>query len=167
MTAKITTFRGVEASDTENRGKCPDTGPWVDEPDEVLWVDDASGLPCIMQRNSGFAWCGYVGVPRYAAHVVGEDMECHGGLSGNIGIRNSKDVPLRWAVALPDVNWDTTTWPGFDCGHLQDITPKYSSERPQRKDSVYRDAEYVMNECRRLAAQVRAALDRVNDEGDW
>jgi hypothetical protein len=37
-------------------------GAWQGEPDKVQWVDAATGLDCLMVRNPGGAWCGYVGV---------------------------------------------------------------------------------------------------------
>lgn len=45
-------------------------GPWHREPDKMQWQDEATGLPCLIVRNHGGAWCGYVGVndghPLYA-----------------------------------------------------------------------------------------------------
>lgn len=38
-------------------------GPWQDEPDKISWVDEATGLDCLIVRNHGGALCGYVGVP--------------------------------------------------------------------------------------------------------
>lgn len=37
-------------------------GQWMDEPDKMQWQDEATGLPCLMVRNNGGAWCGYVGL---------------------------------------------------------------------------------------------------------
>lgn len=60
-------------------------GPWQQEPDKVQWQDDATGLPCLMVRNHGGAWCGYVGVAEghplfakeYGACVWPEKHEAH------------------------------------------------------------------------------------------
>src|SRR4051812_43956542 len=38
-------------------------GPWIDEPDKAQWIDDATGLDCLIVRNRTGALCGYVGVP--------------------------------------------------------------------------------------------------------
>ncbi len=38
-------------------------GLWQDEPDELQWVDEATGLTCLILRNPVGAFCGYVGVP--------------------------------------------------------------------------------------------------------
>lgn len=37
-------------------------GEWLNEPDKMQFVDEATGLPCLIVRNSGGALCGYVGV---------------------------------------------------------------------------------------------------------
>lgn len=37
-------------------------GPWRDEPDKVIWVDEATGLDCMIVRNKMGTWCGYAGV---------------------------------------------------------------------------------------------------------
>ena len=38
-------------------------GPWDNEPDKIQWVDETTGLDCLMVRNWWGSWCGYVGVP--------------------------------------------------------------------------------------------------------
>lgn len=38
-------------------------GEWQDEPDKVQWIDEATGLDCLIVRNRGGALCGYVGIP--------------------------------------------------------------------------------------------------------
>src|SRR5258708_27723199 len=37
-------------------------GPWQDEHDKVVWVDETTGLDCMIVRSHFGAWCGYVGV---------------------------------------------------------------------------------------------------------
>jgi hypothetical protein len=38
-------------------------GAWQAEPDKVQWVDEATGLDCLIVRGPSGALCGYVGVP--------------------------------------------------------------------------------------------------------
>lgn len=38
-------------------------GPWQEEPDKAQWVDEATGLDCLIVRGPSGALCGYVGVP--------------------------------------------------------------------------------------------------------
>lgn len=37
-------------------------GPWVNEPDKRQWLDEPSGLPCLIVRGPHGGLCGYVGV---------------------------------------------------------------------------------------------------------
>lgn len=61
------------------------SGPWDQEPDKVQWKDEQTGLPCLMVRNHGGAWCGYVGVSEghplfakeYSACVFPEKHDDH------------------------------------------------------------------------------------------
>lgn len=42
-----------------------ESGPWDSEPDKKQWLDEASGLACLIVRNqNGGNLCGYVGVPK-------------------------------------------------------------------------------------------------------
>src|SRR5690606_3996986 len=45
---------------------------------KIQWVDEATGLDCLMVRNSGGAWCGYVGVseghPLYGVEYSAESL---------------------------------------------------------------------------------------------
>lgn len=44
-------------------------GPWCEEPaDKITWVDNKTGLDCLMVRGPMGSWCGYVGVP--ASHPL-------------------------------------------------------------------------------------------------
>lgn len=38
-------------------------GPWQHEPDRLQWVDESTGLTCLILRGPVGALCGYVGVP--------------------------------------------------------------------------------------------------------
>ncbi len=93
-------------------------GPWQTEPDELSWVDGATGFQCLIARNSSGALCGYVGVT--ASHSLFRenycseetyDLDCHGGLtfSGGWG-----DFPGSWVFC-------------FDSAHLGDFCPRHAS----------------------------------------
>ena len=47
-------------------------GPWQNEPDKRQWQDEATGLPCLIVRNSMGALCGYVGVSEGHAKIDGQ-----------------------------------------------------------------------------------------------
>lgn len=62
-------------------------GPWSEEPDKKQWVDEETGLPCLIVRNPSGALCGYVGVS--AGHPMFEK-----------NYSERLPVPIREAVAL-------------------------------------------------------------------
>lgn len=121
--------------------------PWKTEPDRVEWIDEATGLLCLMVRVPDFgSWCGYVGVPYehpwYGRHYskVG-DLDVHGGLT--FSDRSTDRVFHSEAANV----W----WLGFDCAHAFDLVP-YLNLGP----GVYRDLAYVRAEVVKLARQIRA-----------
>lgn len=155
----------VDEKCKEIKAKAP-KGPWTHEPDLVFWVDEATGLPCIMRRHTYYlTWCGYVGCPKDTPLPDDEafidddtppqmNIRVHGGLTG--GLLGDGELPEdpKWAEFLPAVQWDNMTWPGFDCGHsgIGDLSPvdaEFESEEAQ-----YRDQAFVENECTKLAAQL-------------
>lgn len=129
-------------------------GPWDDEPDEALWTDAATGLPCMALRHHLGHWCGYVGLPPehplYGKGYSNEGMvfEVHGDLTfaGRIKLINE-----------PNNNW----WLGFDCAHYCDFSPNDVKNAADRgypfeilPDQQYRTQAYVQEQCAKLAAQV-------------
>jgi hypothetical protein len=130
-------------------------GPWQDEPDKKQWPDQATGLPCLIVRNSLGALCGYVGVaeghPLFEKHYDETDLECHGGPTFSSfchpGAEES-NICHRPDPGEPDHVW----WFGFDCAHCDDLIPNMRT-RVFRGD-VYRDFRYVEAQCVKLAGQL-------------
>ena len=143
-------------------------GPWNNEPDKVQWIDPDTGLDCLLHRNRGGAWCGYVGVgPEHPLHGVdysADDtwgIEVHGGLTYADHCAETDDeshgichIP---APGMPDPVW----WFGFDCAHLYDRSPASDARLRAagwrgmvEDDETYRDRSYVENEVRSLAKQL-------------
>lgn len=56
MDTKVWQDKGIDKSQW-------DEGPWKSEPDKVQWIDDKTGLYCMIIRGPVGALCGYVGVP--------------------------------------------------------------------------------------------------------
>jgi hypothetical protein len=51
-------------------------GEWDNEPDKIQWLDEDTGLDCLMVRNHFGSWCGYVGVTEgHPLFGVGYDTE--------------------------------------------------------------------------------------------
>lgn len=147
-------------------------GPWVDEPDEMRWLDEPTGVECAIIRNIMGAWCGYCRLP--PGHPW-ERLErgdipagVHGGITMKAGIVEPGEAGDGAAVAH---------WIGFDCGHQEwDLLPgleadirKAAAGLPgmprlfEGMERTYRDQAYVTNEVRRLAVQVAAWMEKT----DW
>lgn len=139
-----------------DKSKWP-SGPWDSEPDKVQWVDEKTGLDCLIVRNHLGALCGYVGVPEghplFAKDdsAIDHDLRVHGGLTfssfcqeahGEESHARICHVPLP---GRPDRVW----WLGFDCAHLGDHIPSADSYRRGFDGSceTYKDISYVKTEC--------------------
>lgn len=120
--------------------------PWLTEPNELEWTDDATGYPCRMVRNSMGAWCGYVGIPeghpwfgkKYndpvkVSKAVLErplDVDKVGVFNLFLGDVDMEERTIAIALAV-DVHGglnfaeedDDRWWFGFDCGHAFDLSP--------------------------------------------
>lgn len=128
-------------------------GQWDKEPDKIQWMDKATGLPCLIVRNSFGALCGYVGVskghPYFEKHYDEADVSAHGGLTfadhchGNIchTVENGED--------------DNVWWLGFDCAHCHDAAPgMYRFTPNSSKFGTYRTLKWVKWHTRKLALQL-------------
>lgn len=144
-------------------------GPWFEEPDKKQWLDEKTGLPCLIVRGEVTgSLCGYVGVKK--GHPCFEkehsELECdilvHGGLTFSGKCHSSEDESQGICHKSDDI--DDVWWLGFDTAHSFDLMPKMESlhlifpdfpQRPQYlgKDE-YRDLAYVTNEVENLARQL-------------
>lgn len=152
-------------------------GPWLNEPDQNDWIDPDTGYRCLMRRGVGWCWLGYVAVPE--SHPwYGVDYSAVDPLYRAKGTY----LPRLWAALRgrpfdePEVPWDRhidgmmevhgsltysgrfddtgdVWWFGFDCAHLNDLTPGYGRTVRFRPE-VYRDEGYVRGECESLARQL-------------
>lgn len=159
---------------TQSFGELDEFGPgpwlWDGEPDKAQWVDEATGLDCLLVRGPMGALCGYVGVDRthtaYGKDYDDMDVYVHGGLTfanrcDEANPHGICHIPLKGRPA--DI-W----WLGFDCSHGWDIIPRMlMHERdlpnypkmpnlpwPDGRHSSYKNVAYVMGECKELAAQL-------------
>lgn len=134
-------------------------GPWADEPDKAQWVDEATGLDCLIVRNHYGALCGYVGLPpEHPWHgldysdlwiEIGWDAP-HGGLT--FAGACAENTPEGEGIChIPEPGRpDNVWWLGFDCAHVGDLIP--SGIMLVHPGDRYRDFEYVKGECTTLAA---------------
>lgn len=137
-------------------------GPWDNEPDYRHWVDEATGLDCLIVRNNCGALCGYVGVmPDHAWYQQGSDEIdrrhdyglAHGGLTFAGHCHGHICHPA-------DHGTDPVWWLGFDTAHAGDEMPmrlllaKHINAdlwRSKVPGDVYRDLPYVIAEVEQLA----------------
>ena len=129
-------------------------GPWIEEVDELEWVDFLTGYKCLVIRHPEVgSLCGYVRVPEgHPLHGKNGDelmdIEVHGGVtySGSRG---------------KDGEW----WLGFDCAHYMDYLPgvvaalmsaNATDEITEvKRQEVYRNMAYCWEECMKLAVQLK------------
>lgn len=150
------------------------SGPWDDEPDKAQWIDEATGLDCLIVRGPVGALCGYVGVPpEHPWHGKGYggclNADCteefcwshspeaaisvHGGLTFSDSCQEgAEDGPGICHVPEPG-RPANVWWFGFDCAHAFDLAPLMIQYGPNPGD-VYRHFEYVQRECADLAKQL-------------
>jgi hypothetical protein len=119
-------------------------GPWDDEPDELTWRDENTGMFCALRRGPLGNLCGYVlvgeGHPWHGLHHDAIGALVHGGLTFSDDFGKG-----AWAV-------------GFDCGHDGDLVPAMAALGWARLgDEVYRDVAYVHEQCYLLAVQATLA----------
>jgi hypothetical protein len=132
------------------------SGPWDDEPDKIQWLDEETGLPCLIVRGRLGALCGYVGVPKshpcyqvpYGdVRVNGDYPDIHGGLTYSDRCRGAI------CHAVEPGEDDDVWWLGFDCGHSDDVLPRMP-ELSESFNAIYKGIGYVQSECRSLARQL-------------
>jgi hypothetical protein len=140
-------------------------GPWVNEPDEVLF--EYAGYKCKIvrvcteeqlsqkQHMFGGYLCGYVCIPQQHPYFKNDisdmDVRCHGGITFK--------KPFMWI--------------GFDCAHSGDYVPsieKFRRENPspfsldmpeEFKDfllfnPVYRDVDFCISVCKSMVDDLRS-----------
>jgi hypothetical protein len=133
-------------------------GPWISEPSKMQWVDEATGLPCLIVRGGVGSLCGYVGVPSsHPFHKRFYDdvpVDVHGGLTYSDSCQHSKDESQGVCHIPEPGSSDDVWWFGFDCAHLYDLSPGIMRAGLVFKGDVYRDVNYVAAEVTSLAAQL-------------
>lgn len=149
-------------------------GPWQDEPDQVVWVDEATDLDCMIRRGPPGGLCGYVGVPRthpwYGAHYAALHPDVPFDLSWGAACDESNGICHEPEPGREHDLW----WLGFAHGGTWDLCPRfdaYMRELCARKPELgpypwefsgtpprtYKHLDYVRAEVRDLA-QAAAAV---------
>lgn len=160
-------------------------GPWRGEPDKIAWVDPSTDKDCILLREYGGYWCGYVAVgiahplwgfaadaiPASAGlHVHGpidyaapcdesgapETSVCHIRTGRSHATRRA--VPQRSGTSgdVDHTNW----WFGFSADQAADYVPNSNRPLEREEGQIYRDMDYMFQEVTKLAAQLDVLEDR-------
>ena len=144
-------------------------GEWVDEPDKAHWIDEATGLDCLIVRNNCGALCGYVGIPKSNKFFkkdydnVEADIKVHGGLTFADFCMNTKDESIGVCHPKETAANELVWWLGFDCAHSGDVCPKYESDGlVYGYHPSYKNFAYVKKEVISLAKQLNDK--RINHE---
>lgn len=146
------TWNNRNKDDYKNRGE------WDNEPDKAHWIDEATGLDCLINRGNSGVLCGYVGVPEshpfFGKDYDHTDIGCdvHGGLTFADGCHESGDEGKGICHPKQGAANETVWWLGFDCAHLGDFCPKFDSLNEEF--STYKNFAYVKREVEGLAKQL-------------
>lgn len=138
-------------------------GPWYNEPDFLDWVDEETQYPCYIIRHPAFGCLlGYVRLSKehplfgkdLSSYDSKYDIDVHGGVS-----HANEKFP---GCSLPQItlNHDEGYWYiGFDCAHAGDVAPALDLAPGGYNNypyGTYKDVNFVKNECKKLAAQLKS-----------
>lgn len=127
------------------------TGPWQQEPDRIEWVDDTTGLFCLILRKPSGVLSGYVGVPKDHLFFLKPHhllrLWVHRGLSYCNLSQGDNETGIRYTPGLKDPG--SLWWFGFSCDSEDDLFPSYRGSMGE-----YRDIEYVTQEIASLIEQI-------------
>lgn len=166
-----------------------ESGPWNDEADKVGWIDEESGMRCIMLRQTNGTLSGYVGVdpdhPFFGyekdALPVALATSVHRGIDYSKAceenrkprferytvchvVRQRAATPMNSAQGTQDqFPEEDVWWLGFDTDHQYDLVPMQRQDR--KLGEVYRDQAYVYAECISFARKLRAVGDAGSSRG--
>jgi hypothetical protein len=132
-------------------------GEWKNEPDQVFWVDEATGYHCSILRSiRGGHLCGYVAVqkghPLYGKTYSDIDLEIHGGLTYSEPCQGDSEQGICPATENNDKAWKF----GFDCAHVGDFSPgREYLDLVFTGWDTYKNIAYVTAEVESLAKQLK------------
>lgn len=161
-------------------------GPWRSEPDKIAWIDARTGKDCILLRQFGGHWAGFVAVSvnhplwgfsadaipastgllvhgpiDYAAPC--DESEEPGTSVCHVSVRNSRAshrTGPRMSDTSGDIDHTTNWWFGFSADQPGDYVPNHKRALEREEGQIYRDMDYMFEEVTRLASQLDALEDR-------
>jgi|JI9StandDraft_1071089.scaffolds.fasta_scaffold07875_7 hypothetical protein len=161
----------ITSSRLNNKRPLWGEGEWNDEPDRIQWVDEITGMDCLIKRSPVGALCGYVAVtpdhPAYGKDYDDVEVIVHGGLT----YAAPCDEDPHSGICHVSEEGDHAWWLGFDCAHSGDLAPSTKSILEELDHTFptlgqsavglggrvdeYRNIEYVRSQCVMLAVQLK------------
>lgn len=132
-------------------------GPWDREPDKLQWIDEETGLPCLIVRDASGALGGYIGVfqghPFFQKHHQVVPIWVHGGLKYSDFCQTEDEHGISYIsdAGRRERFW----WFGFTCTQLEDCCPASGSACGK-----YRDVAFVQQEIQDMAQQIKKLSQR-------
>jgi hypothetical protein len=146
-------------------------GPWLLEPDKVLWIDENTGYECLIKRIEELTHlCSYVGITKdhplyncslfqFKTDSVLKDYfnTIHGGITMTYPGKEFDDEPgpnnqIGRKFIKDMQNPNDIFWIGIDFIHKDDVIPKVSQSSVENNgERIYKDIEYVKSETEKLA----------------
>ena len=138
----------------------PKTRPWETEPDFLEFIDEDTGYRCFIQRHPELKHlCGYVELPKehklYGKTNVDNEFFLNLDVHGGVTYANAKRIKRHEKRPNLFIDEYASFVVGFDCGHAGDLAPGLVPSIKSFHEEVYRDIEYVTNECKNLAKQLK------------
>jgi hypothetical protein len=153
------------------------SGEWQYEPDRVWYIDEDSGLYCLIMRQPYLgSLSGYIAVPKEHPWHQQNDIPIAGLVHGGITYTNSNKLYLQHFLSngskfvgpliesYSDTGlllWDPTLWLiGFDCCHYSDMMPAIDGALPPvtRRYKIYRAIDFVESQLKQLCRHAILAL---------
>lgn len=157
-------------------------GEWDDEKDVYAFLDEETGLPCMIIRSQFGALNGYVAIPEgHPLHgETSVDGQVHGGVtwtSESLYIPYLPKAAIEYCEEHARIPKDDSYqrlevgikgfwWLGFDCGHYGDLQPGLTamlvscSKRPSStfqsltEGQTYKNLDYVRGQVEKLAREL-------------
>lgn len=134
----------------------PKINPWETEPNFLEFVDESTGYRCFIQRHPEFKHlCGYVELPK-EHKLYGKDYMDNEEIFNEIDVHGG--VTYTNEIKFKQQNYTIDYVVGFDCAHAGDYSPYFLPFLGMNKriaNETYKDIEYVTNECKNLAKQLK------------
>lgn len=144
-------------------------GPWKTEPDWIYYIDEETGFDILIKRNELLGHlCGYVGIfrdhPYYQINYMRDPLWKLDVYGGHLSFSGFYDGKQEIGICDPLGTW----WLGFDCSQGKDYLPGIAAAlaladpnaiiptwRHDLNPANYKDIDFVLNECKLLAKQLK------------